>query len=188
MSVSTTLTKCLFVLNVQFFTWGSVIWVINGFASFLPYGDSAHYGPAPYCAGWTGFIGATVFEFGSILGMWEAWNREDVAGFGWGVKQVFRGTKKEASLTTDNVVNDLEAQLHVPSSSSNDTRTLASQEKTKEFGDSSEASSLTFTGTLPPHLHKKWIWFSLDTKYFHEIGFLAAFFQFWAATIFWISG
>ncbi|KAJ7794646.1 hypothetical protein B0H14DRAFT_3556636 [Mycena olivaceomarginata] len=42
------------------------------------------------------------------------------------------------------------------------------------------------TPSRPPK--KKWIWFSTDDKYFHELGFLAAFVQYWAATIFWISG
>ncbi|KAF9527398.1 hypothetical protein CPB83DRAFT_934328 [Crepidotus variabilis] len=124
----------------QFFTWGSVVWVINGFASFLPFGDSAHYEPALYCAGWTAFIGATIFEFGSILGMWEAWNREDTAGFGWSIKEALEGAKDETEQSERRVLDD------------------------------------------------KWVWFSLDRKYFREIGFLAAFFQFWAATIFWISG
>jgi hypothetical protein len=35
---------------------------------------------------------------------------------------------------------------------------------------------------------KPWIWWSTDPKFFHEIGFLASFFQFIAATVFWISG
>jgi hypothetical protein len=42
------------------------------------------------------------------------------------------------------------------------------------------------TPSRPPK--KKWIWFYTDDKYFHELGFLAAFVQYWAATIFWISG
>ncbi|KAJ7794648.1 hypothetical protein B0H14DRAFT_2922629 [Mycena olivaceomarginata] len=37
------------------------------------------------------------------------------------------------------------------------------------------------TPSRPPK--KKWIWFSTDGKYFHELGFLAAFVQYWAATI-----
>lgn len=35
---------------------------------------------------------------------------------------------------------------------------------------------------------KKWIWWSTERKYWREVGFLAAFAQFCAATIFWISG
>ena len=31
-------------------------------------------------------------------------------------------------------------------------------------------------------------WFTLDRKYWRKFGFLAAFFQLWGATIFWISG
>lgn len=36
--------------------------------------------------------------------------------------------------------------------------------------------------------YQKWIWFSANPMYFHEIGFVAGFVQFLAATIFWISG
>ena len=34
---------------------------------------------------------------------------------------------------------------------------------------------------------KRWIWFTLDRKYWREFGFLAAFFQLWGASIFWIG-
>ncbi len=84
-------------------------------------------------AGWTAWLGATIFEFGSVLGLLEAWNRGDVANFGFAVEQK-----------------------------------LGFEEGQKKM--------------------KKWIWFSLDPRYFRELGFLAAFVQFWGATIFWISG
>ncbi|KIY50007.1 hypothetical protein FISHEDRAFT_65014 [Fistulina hepatica ATCC 64428] len=126
------------------FTWGSVVWVINGFIVFLPLVNK-NIAPSSAGAGWSAWVGAAIFELGSILGVLEAWNRTDVADFGWAVEHAWE---------------ELE-------------------------GKSMEADSAKTTDHRPPH---KWIWFSTDGKYFHELGFLAAFVQFWAATIFWICG
>ncbi|KAF8869391.1 hypothetical protein BD779DRAFT_1614490 [Infundibulicybe gibba] len=122
------------------FTIGSIVWVINGFAVFLPHCNS-HFQKADNSSGWTAWLGATVFEAGSICGMWEAWNRDDVANFGWGVHQALRSGKLAKKMAY---------------------RTQRSRRMCR--------------------------WYSFDTKYFHEVGFLAAFFQLCAASIFWISG
>ncbi|KAJ6491261.1 hypothetical protein C8R47DRAFT_976550 [Mycena vitilis] len=121
------------------FTVGSIVWVINGFITFLPFVNT-HVAEDDAGGGWTAWIGATIFEFGAIFGLWEAWNRGDSANFGWSFDFLLHGDPEKGS----------------------------------------EKSS------GPPK--RKWIWFSTDCKYFHELGFLAAFVQFWAATIFWISG
>ncbi|CAK5272160.1 unnamed protein product [Mycena citricolor] len=128
------------------FTSGSIVWVINGFIVFLPFVNS-HVGKDMVGGGWSAWIGATIFEFGGILAMWEAWNRGDSSDFGWGVDQMLQTAdlKRPGSLRSDH-------------------------------------------GEPPMPEKKRWIWFSLEGKYFHEIGFLAAFVQYWAATIFWISG
>ncbi|KAF9064282.1 hypothetical protein BDP27DRAFT_1230754 [Rhodocollybia butyracea] len=148
-------------LNViQAFTLGSVVWVINGFYSFLPFVDSS-FANSVSGIGWSAWVGATIFEFGAILGVLEAWNRGDTANFGWGVSRAL-GYKDD---------NDTEAQGNTefdrdaPGSSNNSV-----QAKTKLVR------------------KRKWMWYSTDPKYWHELGFLAAFVQFWAATIFWISG
>jgi hypothetical protein len=73
-----------FIFILQAFTLGSVTWVINGFAVFLPFCNS-HFQDAKNSVGWTAWIGATIFEAGSILGLLEAWNREDMVHFGWDV-------------------------------------------------------------------------------------------------------
>ncbi|KAH0581938.1 hypothetical protein H2248_011608 [Termitomyces sp. 'cryptogamus'] len=122
------------------FTTGSVIWVINGFFSFLPLVNSDVM-ISEAGLGWTAFVGATIFEAGSILGILEAWNREDAADFGWNFYLLHH----------KNTANDI-GSGH------------------------------------PEKPSKQWIWFTMDTKYFHELGFLAAFFQLLAASVFWISG
>ncbi|KAJ7636909.1 hypothetical protein FB45DRAFT_907686 [Roridomyces roridus] len=126
------------------FTVGSIVWVINGFIAFLPFVNT-HVAKDPVGDGWTVWIGATIFEFGALCGLWEAWNRDDTADFGYGVRRLLSGKDQEAA--------------------------VGSERKEAE--------------QLP---RKKWIWYSTEGKYFHELGFLAAFVQYLAATIFWISG
>jgi len=129
------------------FTLGSIVWVINGFVVFLPFCNS-HVPKMDVAGGWTAWLGATIFEFGSVFGMWEAWNRSNVVNFGWGVKKT----------------------LNLTPSSAEEGATPGSEESDER----------------PPP--RQWIWFSSDSKYWHELGFLAAFFQMCAATIFWIAG
>ncbi|KAJ7484376.1 hypothetical protein FB451DRAFT_82817 [Mycena latifolia] len=128
------------------FTVGSIVWVVNGFISFLPFVNTA-VAEDDTGGGWTAWLGATIFEFGALFGLWEAWNRGDTTDFGWGLKMLLEGAPAEAA------------------------------NGTPESEKPSEAPK-----------RKRWIWFSTDGKYFHELGFLAAFVQYWAATIFWISG
>ncbi|KAJ7793404.1 hypothetical protein B0H14DRAFT_2926927 [Mycena olivaceomarginata] len=136
------------------FTVGSIVWVINGFIAFLPFVNT-HVEKDDVGGGWTAWLGATIFEFGALFGLWEAWNRDDTADFGWSVNRLMHGKSTESDATEKNTSDD------TPGSDSE-------------------------TPSRPPK--KKWIWFSTDGKYFHELGFLAAFVQYWAATIFWISG
>ncbi|KAJ7054497.1 hypothetical protein C8F01DRAFT_1163582 [Mycena amicta] len=57
-----------------------------------------------------------------------------------------------------------------------------------EFAETGDDSANASPREKSQHEKRKWIWFSASGKYFHELGFLAAFVQYWAATIFWISG
>lgn len=69
------------------FTIGSVIWVINGFFAWLPLvrPGSEFHNEVLYGGGITAFIGATVFEIGSILLVLEAINVNQEGCFGWAV-------------------------------------------------------------------------------------------------------
>jgi hypothetical protein len=89
-----------------------------------------------------------------VLGMWEAWNRDDVASFGWHVEQILGVQEGDGG----------------------------SESRDAEKGGGDEVAK------LKAHVRKPWIWYSTDPKYFHEIGFLASFFQLIAASVFWISG
>jgi len=129
------------------FTLGSAVWVVNGFVAFLPLCNSS-VSKLDTTNGWTAWIGATLFEFGAVFAMWEAWNREDVADFGWNVEKALH------NLSRSDVEN----------------------------------GAVTLSDPKGKKPEKHWIWYSGDAKYWHEIGFLAAFIQFCGASIFWISG
>ncbi|KAF7348579.1 hypothetical protein MVEN_01375500 [Mycena venus] len=131
------------------FTVGSIVWVINGFIAFLPFVNT-HVAKDDTGMGWTAWLGATIFEFGALFGLLEAWNRDDTADFGWNVKKLVHGESSEGAETNTDSTPGSEKPSSAPK--------------------------------------QKWIWFSTNGKYFHELGFLAAFVQYWAATIFWISG
>lgn len=54
---------------------GSIVWVINGFIVFLPEINSRKYPVNDTGVGWTGWLGATIFEFGAATALYEAMNR-----------------------------------------------------------------------------------------------------------------
>ncbi|TFK47152.1 hypothetical protein OE88DRAFT_820311 [Heliocybe sulcata] len=141
------------------FTLGSVVWCINGFVVFLPYVYS-NVSNNSVAGGWTGWIGATIFAFASVLLIWEAWNRSNTVYFGWGLDQVLH--RHPLDLERTGTYRDW-AEI-----------------------DHSNNSPGSITATPPGS--RKWIWWTTDTKYWHELGFLAGFAQLCAATIFWISG
>ena len=63
------------LVNEQFFTLGSAVWVVNGFFVFLPYlGVINETNKA--AGGWSAFAGGTLFEVGSYLMILEALNRK----------------------------------------------------------------------------------------------------------------
>jgi hypothetical protein len=72
------------------FTFGSVVWCINAFFVWLPLQDPSTEFPGEIAdaGGITAFIGATIFEFGSILLMIEAVNENRADCFGWALEEV----------------------------------------------------------------------------------------------------
>ena len=72
------------------FTLGSVVWCINAFFVWLPLEDPASEftGEISDAGGWSAWVGATIFEIGSILLMIEAVNENRADCFGWAVEEV----------------------------------------------------------------------------------------------------
>lgn len=71
-------------LVATIFTLGSVVWVINAFFSYLPLAQpqTVFNNEVLVGGGVTAFIGATIFEIGSILLMIEAVNETKSGCFG----------------------------------------------------------------------------------------------------------
>lgn len=71
------------------FTLGSLIWCINAFFDWLPLQDPSteFSSESLYAGGITAFIGATVFEIGSVLLMIEAVNENRSDCFGWALEE-----------------------------------------------------------------------------------------------------
>lgn len=187
------------------FTWGSVVWVINAFFVFLPvvrpsteFKDEILTG-----GGVTAFIGATIFEIGSVLLMFEAINENRSGCFGWAVEQVYdahahlshRGGGADAEKGgVMSIKPDMDGCSHHHVNRKNFVG--------KPHRYESNTGSAPVPGAGPSNGDadaskmdgeaKSWQWwpsaYDLRTHYLHDIGFLACSSQMFGATIFWISG
>lgn len=172
-------------LVATIFTLGSVIWIINAFFVWLPLEDAGteFSGEITLGGGITAFIGATVFEIGSVLLLLEAVNESQTGCFGWalekelkhaeGVPRAVTGAKADSRLCRHHHANQHNLVGTGPLS-----RRL-SHDISEGYSTSSQ-DGRTF----------RW-WPStaeLRGHYLHELGFLASLVQFFAATIFWIAG
>ncbi|KAJ4361074.1 uncharacterized protein N0V89_001643 [Didymosphaeria variabile] len=159
------------------FTLGSVIWVINAFFVWLPLvrPGTEFNGEELYGGGVTAFIGATVFEFGSLLLMAEAVNEERSGCFGWTVKRVVSHHGGE----------DAEDAVLKPAKSH---CTHHHQNKRNLVGEGKHPVSKEEVDLQA----RSWVWWpsthDLRTHYLHSLGFIASFAQLCGASIFWVSG
>lgn len=64
------------------------------------------------------------------------------------------------------------------------------QDREVQMTEEANGKAYIWTHTLAekPKPRPKWVWFSTNPKYWHQLGWYAAFFQLLAASIFWISG
>lgn len=76
-------------LVATIFTLGSMVWCINAFFVWLPLQDpSTEFdGEITDAGGITAFIGATIFEIGSVFLMIEAVNENRADCFGWALEE-----------------------------------------------------------------------------------------------------
>ena len=216
------------------FTWGSIVWVINAFFAWLPLvrPSTAFPGETLLGGGITAFIGATIFEIGSVLLLLEAVNAGREGCFGWAVENAWYGESNSSDVDQED-----QTQAQQPESNSTQggveekgatrgtqppksTRTGASKSTSisvrpdtkhcihhhpnkrnlvgkapasnitaQDFASNTVASTDT---AIKSSTSRSWTWFptlsDLRTHYLHELGFLASLVQFFAATIFWISG
>lgn len=175
------------------FTWGSVVWVINSFYAFLPYTNpnSLSEKDILWGGGITAFIGATIFEFGSILLMFEAVNENQAGCFGWALEKLYDGQH-----SGDSNEDDTGAERFAPTKEEcthhhQNRNNLVGKAVSRTPTNASEKSEArghesSSDGT------RSWVWFptwyELHTHYLHELGFLACLSQTIGATVFWVSG
>ncbi|KAM3072427.1 hypothetical protein ACMFMG_009228 [Clarireedia jacksonii] len=157
------------------FTVGSVVWVINAFFVWLPLEvpASEFSGEIEDAGGITAFIGATIFEMGSILLMLEAINEDRTGCFGWAVEEVW--VEEEGRLGMKLEKGDCRHHH-------GNKRNLVGKGRDMEEDKISTDSTNTRSWQWWPSLH------ALRMHYIHSIGFLACSFQMLGATIFWIAG
>ena len=175
------------------FTWGSVIWVINAFFALLPFTNpkSEFPGETLYGGGITAFIGATVFEVGSVLLMLEAVNDNRVGCFGWALEQLyserFSHDGSERGATTRVVASKDECSHH-----HQNTSNFVGKPTKRALIDLSEKSKTAANDDTTPEGKGSWVWFpstnELKTHYLHDLSFIACSSQMLGATVFWISG
>lgn len=164
------------------FTLGSIVWVINAFFVWLPLvkPDTEFPGEILKGGGITAFIGATIFEIGSVLLMFEAVNENRTGCFGWALKRAL-DTHHDTQGTDIDVEPDIRECRHHHIN----RRNLVGKSDGSAKAHSKDPETAKDTG-------KSWQWFAsvadLRMHYLHELGFLACLFQFLGATVFWISG
>ena len=86
-------------LVATIFTLGSLVWVVNAFFAYLPLAQPQTEFDTEilYAGGITAFLGATIFEIGSILLMFEAVNENRTGCFGWAVERLVEGDGEKAA-------------------------------------------------------------------------------------------
>ncbi|XP_014555034.1 hypothetical protein COCVIDRAFT_17362 [Bipolaris victoriae FI3] len=150
-------------LIAYIFTIGSVLWILNAFFVFLPLvrPQTEFEGETLYGGGITAFIGATVFEVGSVLLLVEAVNEGRSGCFGWAVERVLEGEE--------------EGRVRVEKGVCGHAHKRGDGEGEKEKGERRKWVWWPAREELRSH-------------YIHNLGFLASLAQFVGATIFWVAG
>ncbi|KAK3360298.1 hypothetical protein B0T25DRAFT_515627 [Lasiosphaeria hispida] len=166
------------------FTLGSVVWVINGFFVWLPLAApwTAFPGESTSGGGWTAFVGATIFEIGSVLLMVEAVNENQTECFGWALEEAFE----------DHGLLHLHANPEGCYHHHRDKQRLVRQaHPAKTTPPLPNKPSSTPPNTLSKQ-QRHWSWLptphELTAHYLRDLGFLACLSQFLGATVFWVSG
>jgi hypothetical protein len=169
------------------FTLGSAIWIINAFFVWLPLADpkTEFQGESLVGGGVTAFIGATVFEIGSVLLLLEAVNANQTGCFGWALETVLsEGRHQDARTELKPSMSKCE---HHHANRKSLLRGTASR-----VVDSAEflLQEPGYITSSPDGRFFRWIpsMSELRTHYLRELGFLASLVQLISATIFWIAG
>ncbi|KAF2487674.1 hypothetical protein BDY17DRAFT_289421 [Neohortaea acidophila] len=177
--------------NVAYvFTWGSIVWVINAFFDLLPYTNPSTNFPGETLdgGGISAFIGATIFEFGSVLLMFEAVNENRSGCFGYALEQLY---EEHVSHGGSAATTRLVASKDVCTHHHQNTKNFVGSPRHDSVATASNAAGVDDIDPTPKGA-KSWVWwpswYELRTHYFHDLGFIACSSQMFGATVFWISG
>lgn len=181
------------------FTWGSIVWVINAFFVFLPLvRPSTEFDNEIVTGGGvTAFIGATIFEVGSLFLMLEAVNENRAGDFGWAVRAAYEGHSHEERTSNGNghgtsASADAEKAGLLQVTPGGCSHHHPNRKNLVGKPNSHLARTAAGVREVDPKGDTGWVWFpswyDLKTHYFHELGFIACLAQLFGASIFWISG
>ncbi|QKX58083.1 uncharacterized protein TRUGW13939_05204 [Talaromyces rugulosus] len=156
-------------LIAVFFTIGSLLFVVSGLFYWLPLvAPSSQFSTEATAGDALSFVGATLFQVGAVLLVFEACNENQTGCFGWALHQVL---------------------------SEEDRRVLAKVDVHSckhHHQDMLQADSTKQRQKQQLQTDRKWTWcpswFELRTHYFHEIGFVASVAMSVGATIFYVCG
>ncbi|KGO76712.1 hypothetical protein PITC_090660 [Penicillium italicum] len=172
------------------FIIGSAVFIVNGFFVWLPLVDkkTEFQGEISVAGGWTGFVGATIFEAGGVLLLLEAFNTNHTGCFGWALETVLEKTIE------DGIPQHAMEELRPKASNCEHhhaNRKSFLREKHYNASDNahSQRDNTGYVTSSTDGRSFRWIpsMSELRTHYFHELGFLASLVLFVSATIFWIG-
>jgi hypothetical protein len=155
------------------FSVGCLLFIISGLFYWLPLvAPSSEFSTEATAGAALAFVGATLFQVGAVLLVFEACNESQTGCFGWALHQALTGENDD---DTGRVV----AKADVHSCQHHHQRrcqTDSAKQKQKQ----------------QPKADRKWTWWpswhELRTHYFHEMGFVASITLSVGATVFYVSG
>ncbi|WVW81228.1 hypothetical protein I302_103219 [Kwoniella bestiolae CBS 10118] len=151
------------------FTLGSMVWVVNGYLVWFPIIRPA-LDTEPYSktAAATAFMGGSIFEIGAYLGVVEVLDRGREINFGTALGKLLnhrRSVPRKTGLKLD------EIKSHIG--------TISTSTSTSDEGGAGDDGQDWLSDK------KGFVWWGKPM--WHDLGYLAAIVQFFAATIFWVS-
>ena len=168
------------------FTLGSCVWVINAFLVFLPLVQPStdFHNEILVGGGVSAFIGATIFEIGSLLLMIEAMNENRSGCFGWALERVITGGETGRGFIR--VRPDKARCVHHHTNKGNFVGKGSVEEPHESAIDVPRKAAEEEAAADQP-----FIWWpsvhDLRTHYLKELGFLASLAQLCGASIFWVA-
>lgn len=156
-------------LIAVFFSVGCLLFVISGLFYWLPLvAPSSEFSTEATAGGVLAFVGATLFQIGAVLLVFEACNESQTGCFGWALHLALTGEDDDDPGKTVAKADANSCQHH----HQRRRQTAAKQQQ--------------------PKADRKWTWCpswrELTTHYFHEIGFVASMTMAVGATVFYVCG